>query len=252
MFMFIDMLYHSVLFIVHQQCERSLLWDQWGLTLARMLLLNNKLSFSPSRTWSLFLPSLTQQRHSPSLPLKEPLVASAAESFPCCFSNTGPVGISADGPDIRRAMNTGTLTWRSGQPPEERGPGCFRNSGGNWSGLLHPGGVPWETLFFQGVRHYMITHDDRFCCCCVLCGAGPSRGSQRCLPKHPHDTQGQVPGWASTRKGLTNTKMGLRPKRRMNFVFWGCSGCPGVKLLNWAHKTREPDTSGWLVTMSRW
>lgn len=33
-------------------------------------------------------------------------------------------------------------------------------------------------------------------------------------------------------KALTNTKMGLRSKRRMNFVFWGSSGCPGDRLLN--------------------
>lgn len=111
----------------------------------------------------------------------------------------------------------------------------------SWGSALGKG-----LLFFQGGRHYMMTHDDRFCCCCALCGAGPSKGSQRCLPKHlgtlgthrDRSLAGLQQERVATFKASTNTKMGLRPKRRMNFVFWGSSACLEVRLLKWAPKNQ--------------
>lgn len=72
-----------------------------------------------------------------------------------------------------------------------------------------------KLLFFHGGRHYMITtHNDRFCCCCcVLCGAGPSKGSQRCLPTHPHwGHTGTGPWLGFNRKELLNSRLWLTQK----------------------------------------
>lgn len=132
------------------------------------------------------------------------------------------------------------VTLRGGQPPGD---------GGGWLLLklrrkLVMSPTSWGSalgnrlLFFQGEGHYLITHDDRFCCCCVLCGASPSK-SEMFIQAPTLGTHRDRPlaGLQQQRvakfKALANTKMGLRPKRRMNFVLWGSSGCWGVRLLNW-------------------
>lgn len=153
-----------------------------------------------------------------------------------------------------------TLVLRTGINPSPGGEGAWLllkvrrklvMSPMSWGSALGKG-----LLFFQGGRHYMMTHDDRFCCCCAVCGAVPSKGSQRCLPSFGHTGTGPWLGFS--KRGLLHSRLWLTQKwvwgPREEWILyseevqpvwrWDCSSEPP--------KTRKPDTSSWLVTMSRW
>lgn len=139
------------------------------------------------------------------------------------------------------------LTLWSGQPPE-RGPGCLWNSGGNWPRLPHPEGDPLGNglLFFEGGREapHGNSWEQTVLLLCLLWSWSQQRHSEMVTQAPTLGTQGDraLAGlqqeWVAKFKALTNTKMGLRPKRRMTFVFWGSSGCPGVRPLSWVPKNK--------------
>lgn len=138
------------------------------------------------------------------------------------------------------------VTLCSGQPPEERRPGFFWNSGRNWSCLLHPGRVLQEMDYYLS-REGGTTRNSRQQILLLLClvwswsqqgqsemfTQAPTLGTHRKRP-----LAGLQQERVAKFKALTSTKMGLRPKRRMNFLLWGSSGYPGVRLLNWAPKNK--------------